>query len=136
MKSLLVLEDEPSVMKLLRHMLEQYTLILATTAEQAIQLFKDNAQQIDLLLADVTLERSSGIHVALLLRSEVPRLPVILTSGHPVSQWSDRDAADFQRLAWQSLAFLQKPFQAKLLLNAVRELIGTAQPDKARTAGP
>jgi len=30
-------------MKLLRHMLEQYTLILATTAEQAIQLFKDNA---------------------------------------------------------------------------------------------
>jgi len=119
MKSLLVLEDEPSVMKMLRHTLKQYTLILATTAEQAIQLFQDNADQIDLLLADVTLEKSSGIHVALLLRSEVPGLPVILTSDHPVSQWSDWDSADLQQLAWQSLAILQKPFQAKMLLNAL-----------------
>ena len=34
MKTLLLLEDEPSVLELLRHMLEQYRLIEATTAEQ------------------------------------------------------------------------------------------------------
>ena len=33
MKTLLVLEDDPDVMEFLRHMLEQYSLIEASTAE-------------------------------------------------------------------------------------------------------
>jgi CheY-like chemotaxis protein len=136
MKSLLVLEVEPSVMKMLRHTLKEYNIIEASTAEQALQRFQDNARQIDLLLADVTLETSSGIHVALILRSQIPQVPVILTSANPVGGWSDRDSTDLRRLGWRSLAILQTPFQAKMLLDAVCELVGTARPGKARTAGP
>ena len=55
MKTLLVLEDEPSVMKLLRHMLKEYHVIEATTPEEALILFTDLNYQVDLLVADLTL---------------------------------------------------------------------------------
>jgi CheY-like chemotaxis protein len=133
-KSLLVLEDEPAVMVLLGHMLKQYSLIEAATAEQALRLFEDHDRRIDLLLADVTLPTSSGIQVALLLRSEIPNLPVILTSGYPLSVWSERDAADLERLGSTSVAIVQKPFKAQVLPNTVREMIGIVPFEAARTA--
>jgi DNA-binding NtrC family response regulator len=133
-KALLVLEDDPSVMMLLRLMLEQYNLIEASTAEQALRLFTDHGRKIDLLVADVTLPTISGIHLALLLRSEVPDLPVILTSGYPVSVWSDPDSADLERLGTRSVTMLQKPFQAQDLLDAVRELTETGPSEAAGTA--
>jgi two-component system, cell cycle sensor histidine kinase and response regulator CckA len=93
-KALLLLEDEPLVMTLLRHMLKQYSLVEATSGEEAIRLFHDRDPEIQLLLAEVSLPSSSGVEVALILRSEVPCLPVILTSGYPVNRWNERDAAD------------------------------------------
>jgi len=133
LKTLLVLEDNPSVMVVLRLMLEQYSLIEASTAEQALRLFTDVGRKIDLLVADVTLPTSSGIQVALLLRLRIPELPVILTSGYPVSAWSDRHSADLDRLGTKSVAILQKPFQGNALSDAVRELIETA-PEAVGTA--
>ncbi len=73
-KLLLVLEDNPSVMMLLRFILEQYSLIEASNAEEALRLFTDYGCQVDLLVADLLLPTSSGIQVALHLRSEVPCL--------------------------------------------------------------
>lgn len=136
MKTLLVLEDEPLVMKLLRHMLKQYNLVEATSAEEALRLFNDHGNQIDLLLADVTLPMSSGIQVALTIRSKAPNLPVILTSGYPVSGWNERDAADLKRLDSRSVVILQKPNPGRRLLSAVEELIGAEQPQKVSAAGP
>jgi CheY-like chemotaxis protein len=133
MKTLLVLEDEPSVMKLLRHMLKEYHVIEATTPEEALIRFTD-LNQVDLLVADLILPNMSGLQVALNLRSKRAALPVILTSGFPVSGWSARDSADLEALGGKAVAVLQKPFHKQILLNAVCELIGSAQPDKARTA--
>jgi CheY-like chemotaxis protein len=133
-KTLLVLEDEPIVMALLRHMLKQYRLIEAATAEQALRLFTEHGRRIDLLLADVTLPTSSGIQVALILRSEVPTLPVILTSGYPVAVWSKFDAADLQRLGPNLVAVIQKPFQAGVIPSTIREMIGTEPFEAIRTA--
>jgi CheY-like chemotaxis protein len=134
-KTILVLEDNAAVMMILRLMLEQYSLLEASNAEQALRLFTGHGQEIDLLVADVTLPRSSGIQVALLLRSKIPKLPVILTSGYPVSAWSEEDSSDLQRLGSSSVAILQKPFESQGLLKAVCELTGIGLSEKARTAG-
>jgi two-component system cell cycle sensor histidine kinase/response regulator CckA len=133
MNTLLVLEDDPAVMMLLRLMLEPYSLIEACSAEEAIRLFNAHGRQVDLLVADLSLPRSSGVKVALNLRSKVPNLPVILTSGYPVSAWSDRDSADLEGLGSRSVAILLKPFQAQELLTAVRELLAP-RAEKTRTA--
>ncbi len=134
MKTLLVLEDEPALMTLLRHMLREFTLIEATSAEQAIRLFTQHSRSIDLLVADVTLPQSSGIQVALLLRSEIPDLPVILTSGYPLGDWTGRDYSDLERLGSPSMGLLSKPFQRHELLNMVSELTVAPQSAAASTA--
>jgi CheY-like chemotaxis protein len=134
MKTLLVLEDEPSLIKLLRHTLRDYRVIEATTAEEALLLFIDHDYVVDLLVADLTLPTKSGIQVALHLRSKIPDLPVILTSGYPKSSWSDRDSADLRRLGESSVKVLQKPFAGYQLLDAICDLTGWPPLWKARTA--
>ncbi len=131
MKTLLVLDDELSLMKLMRHMLKYYTLIEALNAEQALRLFGEHNRQVDLLIADVMLPVSSGIQVALVLRNELPNLPVILTSGFPAKTWSGTDAADLERLGSHSVAVLSKPFQSQALLQAVRTLTEAASSQSA-----
>jgi CheY-like chemotaxis protein len=133
MTSILILEDELYLMTFLQSVLERYTVLEASTAEEALRRFMDNKPSVGLLIADVNLATSSGIQVALLLRQENPALPVILTSGYPVSNWSVRQFFDLEKLGAGSVKILQKPFQAQSLLNCVRELIGEL-PEAARTA--
>ena len=127
LKTILVLEDEPTVMTVLRLIMNGYNLIEAVTAKEALRLFIRNGRQLDLLLADLTLPTSSGIRVALLLRSDLPDLPVILTSGYPVSCWGDRDAKDLDQLGSRSVRIFTKPFRAPEISHAVSELIGMPQ---------
>ena len=134
MITVLLLEG-PSVMKLLRNMLAQYNLIEARTAEEALLFFIDLDYQVDLLIADLTMPRRSGIQVALLLRSKLPSLPVILTSRNPVTHWSAEKLADLNRLGSRKVAIVHKPFAADDLLKAVRELTGTA-PSPVETRAP
>jgi len=119
-------------MKLIRHMLKQYPLVEAASAEQALHRFKDDNGNIGLLISDVTLPISTGVQLALRLRHENPELPVILTSGYPVSGWSAQDATDLQRLGSDSVTVLQKPFERQVLLHWVSEFIGLPQ-SQART---
>jgi two-component system cell cycle sensor histidine kinase/response regulator CckA len=134
MKTVLLLEDELSIMKLLRQVLRQYRLMEAATAEEALMLFIDHDHKIDLLVADLTGPMRSGIQVALLLRTRLPALPVILTSEYPVSDWSAQDSADLERLGSTSVTIVPKPFSAKVLTHAVGELLERAPFKAARTA--
>src|SRR4030095_11533294 len=76
-------------MKLLRHTLSQHDLIEATTADEALYLFGERRRYVDC------------------------NLPVILTSGYPVSSWSVRGTIDMQRLGSNSVAFIQNSFRLK-----------------------
>jgi CheY-like chemotaxis protein len=123
-KTILVLDDEVSLMKLMSHLLLRrgYIVLESSNAEDAIVRFQDARGQIDLLVADVTLPTSTGIQVALMFRVEVPGLRIILTSGYPQSDWNGRDSADLERLGSDSLRILQKPFMPQALLNCIQEL--------------
>ncbi len=134
MKTVLVLADESIVRAILRHMIKQYNVIETATAEEALIFFRDHHDQIDLLLADVTLPTISGTQVALLFRFQNPKLPVILTSDYSVNDWPSPDYTDLERLGSSGMLFLQKPFSAQALSNAVRQLIGAPQPEMAKTA--
>ena len=74
MKTILLLDDEVSLMKLMSHVLVRRGFVVweSSNAEEAIARFLDVKGQIDLLVADVNLPSSTGIQVALLLRAELP----------------------------------------------------------------
>ncbi len=128
MKTVLILEDEPAILDLIRRVLDSagYAPLEAMTAREAFLRFEENDAQIDLLIADVVLPVSSGIRVALELRSLLPNLRIILTSGLPPSCWGEQDAAEFNELPSDSVVTLQKPFPPPLILEHVKRLVGPA----------
>jgi CheY-like chemotaxis protein len=134
MKPVLVLEDDPSQMAFIRKILKQYFVLEASSAETALRRFKGTNCNIGILIADVSLPVSSGIHLALLLRHKHRSLPIILTSEYPVNGWSEPDVADLARLQADTVVILQKPLQGRLLLNAVQKLTASPAPARARTA--
>jgi two-component system, cell cycle sensor histidine kinase and response regulator CckA len=124
MKNILILEDEPFLSNFLRLVLQGYFVVSTTTAENALCKFIEYNRRFDLLISDVTLPISSGVRVALILRSELPELKIILTSGYLLRMWSDQNSSDLQRLGEDSVTLLMKPFSIQTLLNTVDALIG------------
>jgi CheY-like chemotaxis protein len=125
-KTILLLEDHPVVMNVLRVVLnlQGFSLVEATTVQQALQCIRQRTTDIDLLIADVGLPDGSGVQVALEFHSLLPKLRIILTSGYPPSMWNDQDAAGLNELPSESVSMLQKPFLPATLLAAVVKLIG------------
>jgi CheY-like chemotaxis protein len=124
--TILILEDESYIMDLTRRVLTPlgHTILEAATADEAFRRFEDSDGGIDLLIADVTLPISSGIRVALELRSLLPFLRIILTSGYPPDMWNAQDAAELSELPSDSVATLQKPWVPELLRQTVARFVG------------
>ena len=122
MKKILVLEDEPPVMRIFEAVLRGYTVVGASTAAQAI--FEHGRENFELLIADVRLAVSSGVLVAVELHSRTPALRTILTSGCPLNMWDEEDLAKLRELPLGAVSILQKPFVPETLLAKVYGLIG------------
>jgi|SRR5581483_2305760 len=126
MKTVLVVEDDPAILALMHHIVARdgYAVLDAISAEEAFERFEENDAQVDLVIADVTLEASSGIRVALELWSLLPNLRAIISSGYPQSMWPEQDVAELDEYPSDSLATLQKPFVPSTLLDTIHRLIG------------
>ena len=133
MAPILVLEETP-VKGFVQSALNSYTIIHAHSAVQALEQFKENRRTIGLLISRVHLSISSGIQVALLLRTVRPHLPVILTSDRPAMLWSRGDLADLTRLEANKVRMLEEPVDSELIVSVVGKLIGPSQYHHARTA--
>ena len=127
MKTILVVEDDPFVLSVFRSVLRPkgYAILEATSAEQALKWY-GTPQQIDLIIADVSLPLRSGIQVASELRRWIPGLQIIFTSGYPPDMWPD--LAMLHEISGDAIRVLQKPFLPKELLDKIKELIGVSNP--------
>ena len=134
MSTILLVEDEPSILALMSEVLESsgHVLLKASAVEQALQKFEEADASIDLVIADVNLPGTSGIRVALDLRSLLPNLAIVLTSGHTPDMWDVRDVAKLNELPSESVAVLQKPFLPATLLQTVSRFVSA--PIKPGTA--
>jgi DNA-binding response OmpR family regulator len=81
--TILLVENEPSILTLMSDILEPsgHVVLKASAVDQAFQKFDQADASIDLVIADVNLPGTSGIRVALELRSLLPNLRIVLTSG-------------------------------------------------------
>ena len=117
-ETLMVVEDEAAVRNLvasaLRH--DGYHLILATTAEEALQLNEAHSGSIDLLLTDAIMPGKSGIELASLMSARQPGLPVIIMSGYTEETLTTGDLA-------VPLSLLQKPFTPRELRRRIRDVL-------------
>lgn len=116
----LVVEDEADVRKISERILTRgsYSVITHEKPEDALTLLQDRDQQIDVLLSDVIMPGMLGTELVSKAREARPDLPVIFMSGYSHSIL-DPQTLDTQRGA----IYLEKPFSAIQLLDAVREVI-------------
>lgn len=105
----MVVDDEPLIRSLMteRLDLEGYTVLAASTAEEAIGILRDHAVQA--VISDVRMPGPmDGIGLALWVREHEPEVSIILISGH--------DGSKVKRLLPRT-PFFQKPFQVGEVVN-------------------
>ena len=113
-ESILLVEDEPAVRQLFALALTRagYTVYEARNGQEALKLFDQHGDTIDLLLTDMRMPYMGGAELAHQLRGRRRTLKLLCISGYPGSLDDDL-ASDF----------LAKPFSRDDLLAKVREVL-------------
>ena len=114
----LVVDDEQRTRDLERHILESgpYQVLEASGATAAFSILA-SGQKVDLVIADLEMPDLSGEEMVLGMRATRPGLKVLYVSGVV-----DR-LLDSRKILGEGEAFLDKPFTAKGLLEAVSLLL-------------
>ncbi|PRA27570.1 response regulator [Pseudomonas poae] len=82
--TILVVEDDAIVRMLIVDVLEEleFSVLEAADAEEALAMFKDADQVIDLMMTDVGLPDMDGKQLATKVRELRPSLPILFASGY------------------------------------------------------
>ena len=123
-ETILVVEDEDAVRRLVRATLERrgYRVLVASGGPEALQIGR-NADHIDLILTDLVMPQMSGVEVATRLRRNLPGVRILFMSGY-----TDRSLQKTAALP-DNTDFLQKPFTPAVLAARVREVLDTTSRD-------
>jgi PAS domain S-box-containing protein len=116
-ETILVVEDEPAVRKLITRALTQlgYQIIEAANGQQALEAWAKNQAAIRLVLTDMVMpEGVSGLELARRLRLQGPQLKIVFMSGY-----NEEFAAKTSDLV-EGLNFIRKPFNQFQLATIIR----------------
>ncbi len=116
---ILLVEDEEVVRNLLVEMLtgKGYKVISATTAREALNIFKKEKGAFDLVFSDVVLPDIRGPKLVEQLLKQKPGIRVLFTSGY-----SD-EKADWQVIQQLGYPYIQKPFTSYDMLKTVKKAL-------------
>jgi two-component system, OmpR family, response regulator len=122
MTSILVADDEPHVIRVLKVALEREGYVVATAANGEAALQEIHRQAPDLLISDIQMPRLSGEELCARIATELVerRFPIIvMTSMTFVNEahWSRQ---------YTNLVLLEKPVSVRRLLPLIRELLEPA----------
>lgn len=115
----LIVEDDPSVLSLVQMMLQNlgYHVLAAAGPGEATRLVETYRGRIDLLLTDLIMPDMNGRELAISLQARIPGLRHLLMSGYAA------DVVDRERLKRDGFKFIQKPFRAFDLAEAIRTVL-------------
>ncbi|MCB9477872.1 MAG: response regulator [Deltaproteobacteria bacterium] len=118
-ETILLVEDEPSVLNLASRILRQYgySVLTARDGREALALSREQKGPIALMITDVIMPRMSGYKLSAALQAERPEMRTMFVSGHAddvVAHIIPTHHVD---------QFLRKPFTPEQLVEKVRHLI-------------
>ncbi len=114
-ETVLLVEDEESVRRLAVLLLKRsgYRVLVAASAEDALDLSRGFEDEIHLLLTDVVLPGMNGRKLADILAAERPKMLVVFASGY----------FDERGILGPRSEFIQKPFNPDTLARTVRRVL-------------
>ncbi len=117
--TVLIADDEESICAIGKLMLSRmgFDVLIAIDGRQAVEIFRQNADDIVCVLLDLTMPHLDGEQVFTEIRRMKPDIKVILSSGY-----NKQDAT--QRFAGKGLAgFIQKPYPSAKLTEIIRKIM-------------
>jgi CheY-like chemotaxis protein len=114
-KSILVVDDDPSVADALRLLLKIDGHEVEVAGDGETALAKHKVGNHDLVIADFLMPGMDGLELARLIKSRVPRQPIILVTAHSETV-SNNETTRLQLID----ALVAKPYSAKQLREALR----------------
>ena len=117
-QTILIVEDEPLMVRLLERFFSRhgYNVLAASDGEQAIEVYCRYKLQIDVVLLDARLPKTTGEEVFRRMKDENPGVHVVMTSGFlEAEKKSEMTLAGVKR-------FVNKPYMLDELLKVFRSL--------------
>ena len=126
--TVLVIEDEPTVRKIVAAALQRlgFAVLTAPDGLEGVEVFRRQRAAIGCVLCDLTMPQMDGWETLAALRQLVPALPVILVSGYGAAQAMAGDHPE------QPQAFLSKPYDPEILRSTILQVM--AHPAKPYAA--
>ncbi|MGC0771445.1 MAG: ATP-binding protein, partial [Candidatus Acidiferrum sp.] len=118
-ETILLVEDEEAVRELASRILSAkgYSVVVATSTQEAEQLATKHAGEIHLLLTDIIMPGTSGRELARRITERHPRTRVLYMSGYTDNVLAQGGVLE------TGLSFLQKPFTPGALVQKVRDVL-------------
>ena len=118
-ETLLVAEDDEIVKSFLARILERagYSVITAKDGEDAVVKFKENMDDISLVMTDVVMPKKNGKEIFEEIKKIRPEMKVIFISGYSA------DIIHKKFMIQEGVDFITKPFMKNDLLQKVRNVI-------------
>ncbi len=118
-ETVLVVDDEEEVRNLVSEMLRfyGYNVLEAPNAVNALLIFKKYSESINVVLTDIIMPQMNGVEMIEKIIPEFPDTKVIFMSGYTDNTVDEYELID------KSNNFLQKPFNAKTLVEKIRKIL-------------
>jgi PAS domain S-box-containing protein len=118
-ETILLVDDEPYIIDVAEMMLKGlgYTILSANSGLNAVDLFREKKESIDLVVLDLVMPDLGGEAVFNMIRKINPNIKVLFASGHYMSNQTGT------LLQSGSSDFLQKPFNLRQLSTKIRSIL-------------
>ena len=118
-ETILLVEDESTILGMTVRMLEHlgYTVLAASSPEEAMRLIAEFAGEVHVLMTDVVMPGMNGRDLADRLLKDYPAMKCLFMSGYT------GDIITNQGVLNEGMNFIQKPFSMKELATQVRQVL-------------
>ena len=115
----LIVEDESCVLQCAAKALRNngYIVYEASSAAEALDIFKGENGEFHMVFCDVVLPDGSGVSLARQLRLQRPEIGILMCSGYT----DEKSKAKI--IQENGFAFLQKPYALKEILKAIKKVL-------------
>lgn len=117
--SILLIEDEPDILRFIKHILENtgYAVNAVQSPAEALRIASEGRTEFQLLLTDVVMPEMNGSELACKLKEMIPDLKIIFMSGYTADVIAGCAVHD------DETRFIQKPFSIATLITTVEEVL-------------
>ena len=131
-ETVLVVDDEASILSISRHALEMfgYQVLTAANGAEALALFAQKRRKIAVVLTDMAMPVLDGAALIYALRKIDPAVKIIAASG------LKSNIQSMEPFGLGAASFLAKPFTAETMLWAIHEVLASGEPADGKPVEP